>query len=175
MKRTLILVLACGAAATMAAAQDTAAATLCTPDERVVFSCAAANAKVISLCSSSRLTPDSGYLQYRFGQGGKPELVYPAGKEHPRRHFQYGTQMYSGGGSAFLKFNNGDYTYTVFSGMGKGWAEEGVVVTKSGKQVAYLKCKGAATDGLDAEWFNKIGIPEDPAAGDFEIPSAQRR
>src|SRR5262249_60069409 len=82
----------------------------CTPEEKVIFSCATTNAKVISLCSSSPLTPSDGYLQYRFGSADRPELVYPVTKEHPSKHFQFGTQIYSGGGAEFLKFRNGEYT-----------------------------------------------------------------
>src|SRR5262245_1524391 len=92
----------------------------CTPEEKVIFSCAATNAKVISLCSSSPLTSSDGYLQYRFGPADRPELVYPATREHPSKNFQFGTLIYSGGGGEFLKFRNGEYTYIVFSALIKG-------------------------------------------------------
>ncbi len=170
MARTLFLTLVA-----VLTAQQATAASLCTAKETVVFSCATANSKVISLCASSVLTADSGYLQYRFGQTGKLELVYPATLEHPKKHFQYGTQTYSGGGSALVNFNNGDYAYTVFSGIGKGWGEEGVVVMKSGKRIAYLKCTGDSDGGLDPQLLEKAGVPEDPNAVEFEIPISTKR
>jgi hypothetical protein len=142
----------------------------CKANEEVIFSCTTTKAKVISLCSSSLLTPDSGYLQYRFGPANKPELVYPATNEHPKKLFQSGTQMYSGGGSAFLKFKKGDYTYVVFDGIGRGWEKEGVVIKKSGKQIAYLPCKGAWQSEIGPDLFEKVKIPKDPDEIEFEIP-----
>ena len=77
---------------------------------------------------------------------------------------------YSGGGGAFLKFNNADYTYAVFTGIGKGWEKEGVLVQKAGKQVAYLQCQGPWTSELGPDWFEKVKIQTDPHASEFEIP-----
>lgn len=78
--------------------------------------------------------------------------------------------MYSGGGGAYLKFSNGDYTYAVFTGIGKGWEKEGVIVNKSRKQISYLQCKGPWTSELGPAWFEEIKIPKDPDESGFEIP-----
>jgi len=142
----------------------------CTPEEKVIFSCATTNAKVISLCSSSSLTSSDGYLQYRFGPADRPELVYPATREHPSKHFQFGTQIYSGGGAEFLKFRNGEYTYIVFDAMGKAWEKAGVVVSKSEKRIAYLPCEGAGQFEMAPQEFEQIKILRDPNEADFEIP-----
>ena len=58
----------------------------------------------------------------------------------------------------------------MFTGIGKGWGKEGVVVKKAGKQVSYLACQGPWTSQLGPDWFEKIGIPADPNASAFEIP-----
>src|SRR6266480_5829555 len=51
---------------------------LCTKDERVVFSCPVKRpAKIVSVCASKDLTSEHGYLQYRFGLPGKIELEFP--------------------------------------------------------------------------------------------------
>jgi hypothetical protein len=50
----------------------------CNPDESSLFSCKLTNGKTVSLCASTDLAPDSGYLQYRFGKLGKVELSLPA-------------------------------------------------------------------------------------------------
>jgi hypothetical protein len=148
-----------------------AAATLCTPVEQVVFSCSTTKNKIVSLCSSSLLTDATGYLQYRFGVAGKaPELSYPTTPQHPRNFFQSGTLMFSGGGGAYLKFSNDNYDYAVFTGIGKGWKKEGVVVQKAGKPIAYLQCRGPWTSQLGPDWFDKVKIQTDPHASDFEIP-----
>lgn len=107
----------------------------CGPEEQVIFSCGTNNGRTVSLCASSTLTPSQGYLQYRIGPANNLELVYSVSKEHPKAHFLSGSQMYSGRGSAYLKFRNGDYTYVVFTGIGKGWEKERVVVERSGKRV----------------------------------------
>ena len=78
--------------------------------------------------------------------------------------------MYSGGGSAFLKFKNGDFTYTVFTGIGRGWEKEGVVIEKSGKQIAYLPCKGGWQSEIGPDLFEKVKIPKDPNELEFRIP-----
>jgi len=152
-------------------AQALKVASHCAPGEKVVFSCATTNAKLISLCSSSTLTPSDGYLQYRFGPGNKPELVYPATRGHPSKHFQFGSLFYSGGGGEFLKFSNGEYTYILFSALIKGEGDKaGVVVSKAGKRIAYLPCKGGTQVEMAPDDFEKIKIPRDPNEADFEIP-----
>lgn len=135
----------------------------CAPQEKVIFSCATANAKIISLCSSSTLTSSEGYLQYRFGPAGKPELVYPATKEHPSKHFQFGESNYSSGVGLYLKFKNSEYTYALFSVSTKfGERRAGVDVSKPGEQIAYIECKGKSQFGMEADDFEKIKIPRDP-------------
>src|SRR5262249_22100662 len=111
----------------------------CSTQEKVIFSCPTSRTKVVSVCSSPSLTTTSGTLQYRFGLAGqKPEFVFPQSQEHPRKYFQSGTMMYSGGGGAYLEFSNNDFKYVIFTGIGKGWEKEGVVVSKGGRQVALL-------------------------------------
>ena len=108
-------------------------------------------------------------MQYRFGAIGlKPEFVYPKAQEHPKDHFKSGTLMYSGGGGAYVEFNNGEYKYVIFAGIGKGWEREGVVVSKSGKQIALLECHGRWDSEIGPDFFDRAAIP--PANDDFEIP-----
>ena len=148
-----------------------AVVSLCSEKEQVIFSCTTTTKKVVSLCSSSPVTQDAGYLQYRFGLAGKtPELTYPTTRQLPKDLFLSGTMMFSGGGGAYLKFTNADYTYAVFTGIGKGWEKEGVVVQKAGKQMAYLQCKGPWTSQLGPDFFDKAKIRKDPQEADFEIP-----
>jgi hypothetical protein len=141
----------------------------CSAREKVIFSCSTSKSKVVSLCASAGLDAASGYMQYRFGAvGAKPELVYPQAQEHPKDHFKSGTLMYSGGGGAYLEFNSGEYKYVLFTGIGKGWEREGVVVSKSGQQAALLECHGPWDSEIGPAFFDQAGIP--PANDDFEIP-----
>lgn len=141
----------------------------CSGQEKVIFSCKTSKTKTVSLCASPVLNATSGYLQYRFGVvGSKPEFVYPETQEHPKDHFQSGTLMYSGGGGAYLEFNNGEYNYVVFTGIGKGWEKEGVEVSKAGKQIAVLECHGQWDSEIGPDFFDRAAIP---AANDsFDIP-----
>jgi hypothetical protein len=148
-----------------------AVGSLCFSDEEVIFSCSSEKGKTISLCSSSILTESDGYLQYRYGVIGKiPELVYPKRPEHPKERFISGTVPYSGGGAAYLRFNKSKYSYTVFTGIGKGWEKEGVVVKKSGKQIAYVACDGPLISELGPVLFENLGLQKDPHEFDFDVP-----
>jgi len=144
---------------------------LCFVDEAVVFSCSSTEGKTISLCSSSLLSESDGYLQYRYGVIGKiPELVHPKRPEHPKEHFISGTVPFSGGGASYLKFSKGQYSYTVFTGIGKGWEKEGVIVKKSGNQIAAVACDGPLISELGPVLFESTGLQKDPLEIDFEIP-----
>jgi len=110
-------------------------------------------------------------MQYRYGSiGSKPELSYPKNRVHPKNQFIAGRMMYSGGGGAYLKFRNGDYSYTIFTGIGKGWQKEGVVVEKSDKRIAFLQCKGPWTSEIGPDLFEKIQLSIDPKEAEFEVP-----
>ncbi len=150
---------------------DPAVASLCFFDEAIVFSCSSSKGKTISLCSSSVLTESDGYLQYRFGVIGEvPEFIFPKRQEHPKERFTSGTVPYSGGGASYLKFSKGKYSYRVFTGVGKGWEKEGVVVKKSGKQITYVACDGPFISELGPVLFENVGVPKDPLEFDFEVP-----
>lgn len=147
----------------------TAEASLCEADETVVFSCPTGKGKFVAICASPALTAAEGYMQYRFGAPGKtPDLVYPKTRDHPRTHFLSGRMAFSGGGAAHLKFTNGEYTYVLFTGIGRGWEKEGVAVESAEKneeeKIAYLPCqdKPIIGDEFAPEFARKIGIPKDP-------------
>lgn len=143
--------------------------TLCTSDEKIIFSCNTTKNQVVSLCSSSHLTETVEYLQYRFGNVGKiPEMSYPVTREHPNKYFESGTMMYSGGGGAYLKFKNKEYSYSVFTATGSSGG--GVLVNKLATQVEYLQCQGSTTSEIGPELFEKINIRKDPNELDFIIP-----
>ncbi len=149
----------------------TVVGSLCLSDEAVVFACSSVKGKTISLCSSSVLTASDGYLQYRYGVIGEiPELIFPKRPEHPTERFLSGTVPYSGGGASYLKFHKGKYSYTVFTGIGKGWEKEGVVVKKSGKQIAYVACDGPLISELGPVLFEDLELQKDPLEYDFEVP-----
>lgn len=113
------------------------AATLCTAQEQVVFSCST-GAKTVSVCASPGKAVGGHLLQYRLGAPGKVELAVSPNGDATGGAVASGTMMYSGGGGARLQFRSGAYRYTVFDAIGK-WAKDGgpagiagVVVEKDG-------------------------------------------
>ncbi|MFI5013397.1 MAG: hypothetical protein ACHQAY_13730 [Hyphomicrobiales bacterium] len=137
----LVIMAAIGASSAVAARPIT----LCNADETVVYSCSTGS-RFMSICASKDLTKSAGYLQYRYGPGGKPELVYPDPPRHPAGLFTPGTLMFSGGGGAYLRFSKPPYVYTVFSAIGNWGAAkrkataQGVAVEKDGAEVANIPC-----------------------------------
>jgi hypothetical protein len=154
-----------------------AAVTQCKAGETIVFSCSTGS-RILSVCASKDLSKNAGYMQYRYGPAGRPELVFPETLRHPAGLFTPGTLMFSGGGGAYLKFSKPPYVYTVFSAIGnwgrngKGTAQ-GVAIQKDGAEFANIPCRSDANyvaGELGPDFFEKarLGEPE----SDFDIPSA---
>jgi hypothetical protein len=171
------LILAIGAAAPAVAAGK--AATLCSPDEIVVFSCGR-GAHLASICASKDISKTQGTMQYRFGSSGKLELVHPATPGKPVENFKGGWMSYSGGGGAFVRFSNGPLEYTAFSATGK-WGphgaprdEQGVAIRKDGKEFSNFVCRNLNPDvgELGPDFLDKIGLSSPDPDADFEIPDA---
>jgi len=162
MKNTLLIAVILSAA-TVASASDT----LCTNQEKIIFSCSTGK-KIVSVCASKDLSASAGTLQYRFGKKGAVEATVPAAAAHPKKHTNGNNLMYSGGGGAYLRFIKGNYGYVVYTGIGKGWEKEGVAVEKGGKTISNMLCRSAAQSEIGPDFFSKSGIPEDKT--DFEIP-----
>jgi hypothetical protein len=162
-------------------------ASLCSVDETVVFACAVKGQRLVSVCASRALSSSSGYVQYRFGRPAKIEVAVPttatsatsatsaaadaaAWRSDVRSH----TVMYAGGGGAYLRFNQGRFSYVTYAAMGRGWVDkQGVMVLKSGKIAAVHKCVGTLTSQLGGAFFRHSGIVED--AEELELPSGDLR
>jgi len=150
------------------AAPACAADSHCSAGEATVFNCSAGK-KIVSLCASHDLDKTAGYLQYRFGPKGAPEIQAPAAKTHPAAAVKSGTLMFSGGGGAYLRIANAGYEYVVYSATGRGWgSKEGVAVEKGGRLVANVKCKGAVQSELGPDFFEKTGLAADDKT--FDLP-----
>jgi hypothetical protein len=165
----------------IAAADPAAAAgavTQCKPGETIVFSCSTGS-RILSLCASKELSKNSGYMQYRYGPAGKPELAFPETPRHPAGIFTPGTLMFSGGGGAYVKFSKPPYAYTVFSAIGnfgrnngKGTVQ-GVAIAKDEAQFANIPCRTDSNlvgSQLGPDFFEKAGLKEPES--DFDIPEA---
>ena len=126
-------------------ARTVAPTSLCTNEEKVVFSCPLKRSpKIVSLCSSQKLTKDTGYLQYRFGIPGKIELEFPDNRAESLRVFKYSHYFRAKVDSTEISFSRNGFTYAVFddyNGEEKpAVSEQGLTVTteSSKKEVKYL-------------------------------------
>jgi hypothetical protein len=108
--------------------------TMCYPHEEIYFSCPIGR-NIVSVCASGNISPKNGYVQYRFGHPGKPDLQFPKGPYPPENRFSISD--FSGGSvnSTHLKFKVGGYLYVVYQS-----ATNGVYVKKNGKTVVNLSC-----------------------------------
>ena len=153
----------------MFSASAYAASTLCLKDEDTIFNCSTGK-KVISVCASKDVTPEHGYLQYRFGPPAKVEITIPASRSVPPAQSAVAhTVMFSGGGGAFLRFKAGEFEYVVYSAIGRGWGtKDGVAIEKNGKPLTHISCKDAPILGMGDAFFTKAGLKEDTK--DFDLP-----
>ena len=119
------------------------AASLCAPNEPVVFACHVGS-KMVSLC---RPAGDRGMLSYRFGGPDKLELTYPEPGRQAGAAFTVKSLPLVGGGETTVAFQRGGYTYTVYSKVaraedGEGPEfEDGVIVARRGKVVSRMRCE----------------------------------
>lgn len=89
--------------------------TLCRPDEQVFFSCRLQQGKkIVSLCGSTGLKAQQGYLKYRFGVPGKLELEFPASSKDTQKRFRYVHYARYKVERTAVTFDNNGYRYTVF-------------------------------------------------------------
>ena len=142
----------------------------CSAQEQIVFSCSLGK-KMVSVCASNDFSANSGYLQYRFGLKGAPELVFPGlTKAAPAASYvQARTLMFAGGGGGYLRFINGPHHYIVYTAIGKGWGErDGVAVEKNGQRIANLGCRDVPLSKLSEEFFSHASLPAD--RDEFQIP-----
>lgn len=130
---------------------------MCYPHEEIYFSCPIGD-KVMSVCASGNISPQNGYVQYRFGRPGKPELEYPEQSEPPTDRFLI--TDFAGGSinSTHLKFKTAGYVYVIYQS-----ATNGVYVKNNGKTVANFSCGGGHYQQINSRAMRgiKTAVPND--------------
>lgn len=103
---------------------------------------------------------------YTYGQADTIEMTLP-GTALGSQVYK-AEPMFSGGGAIYVRFTHGAYSYVAYSGIGRGWNFEGLLVYEGRKLVMHKECKdaGKLLAGMSA---SDINAPED-AAGDFVGP-----
>ena len=116
---------------------------LCDLNKEIIsFTCKLANKRIVSVCASRNLSPDTGYIVYRYGLPTRIELEYPKKPKNPRDLFQYSGGFSQYEGQVSLSFTNNPYKYTVFyhwySRNNKNYYRAGVSV-RNGKAIVFQK------------------------------------
>jgi len=123
---------------------------LCESTEKIVFSCTVGKtAKVVSLCSSTALTKDRGYMQYRFGLPGKIELEFPKQREQTQSAFKYSHYFRAQFDQTEISFTTNEYEYAIFddyNGEQKpAQRDQGIKIRPPIGSEVTLTCRGKAT------------------------------
>lgn len=104
------------------------------PEPELVFNCELTNGKGVVV----RLNNDVPV--YYYGSMEKVELTLPKIPDD-RTQVRVGEMMFSGGGALYFRFINGNYSYVVYSGMGKGWDFTGLKVYQGKKVIMKKECE----------------------------------
>lgn len=124
--------------------------TLCQSFEEVYFSCPIGG-KIISLCASGNISPNNGYVQYRFGTPDYIELQFPSNSYSPKNRFLISD--ISDGNLSFthIKFKSGEYNYVIYQG-----SPSGLYIKKNGKLVSNLVCEQGVYQQLSPRAYRGI-------------------
>lgn len=122
---------------------------------RSVFSCKVADGpKFASVCGSRLLDAERGYVQYRFGRSGAPELQFPQGRVETQKAFRYAHYFRARVDRTELSFERGGYKYSLYDyyegDVKPVVSEAGVRVIQAGggRGAVELRCRGRAVSRL---------------------------
>jgi hypothetical protein len=132
------------------------APSLCKANEQAFFNCAVKGGKIISLCASKQLTAKTGYLQYRFGRIGAPELQFPEKLEGSQSAFRFDHYFRYRVDRSDIVFKNAGFEYTLFDDWEGDVKPEirqsgiSVVSLTNEKDTTQLDCRGPRITRLGA-------------------------
>jgi hypothetical protein len=124
--------------------------TLCKLHEEVYLSCQS-EGKIISLCASGNISPNNGYVQYRFGTTDHIALEFPKKRFPPMHHFRISDISEGSLSFTHVKFRSGNYDYVLYQGF-----PSGVYIKKSGKLVSNLLCEKGDYQTISPRAFRGI-------------------
>lgn len=142
-------------------------ATLCLSNEKVAFTCNI-KARTASLCASTIADIDNGNMHYRFGTRSDIEFQFPSDTSGQGKDFRLSLATYGGGGETHIRFRNTIFEYVIYEKTTKAEKDQegirptlfssGVVVRKSGKQIAHYKCTTAENAGISSFVYNILPV-----------------
>jgi hypothetical protein len=141
-----------GVVSSLGAAPAKPPPTLCTGAEKTVFGCAIADGRIVSVCTSPDFSPETGWIEYRFGRPERVELAYPPTREKTQQAFEYTRYTRPLFTELTLQFTNGGYLYRLQTASGDDdgtpIASAILDVRKDGRTVSSLRCQPEWTDHL---------------------------
>ncbi|MFC0577638.1 hypothetical protein [Paraburkholderia solisilvae] len=144
----------------LAAGVNAEEATLCQSHEEIYFSCASEN-KIISLCASGNVSPENGYVQYRFGTPDRIELQFPDAPYSPSNRFLISDIVGGNLNFTHIKFKIDGYDYVIYQGF-----PSGLYVKKGGGFVKNLVCEPGVYQQLNRRVYR--GIKTVPPVDDID-------
>lgn len=117
---------------------------LCDRSEHIIFSCRLKHSpnratqrsvKIVSLCASSDLGKEQGYLQYRYGLPGRLELEFPKSRTATQQMFQYTHYMRYQVDLTEINFAIDGYGYQIFDAYN---GEERPAISEQGMSITDL-------------------------------------
>lgn len=134
--------------ATVAQAEDN----LCSPEEKVMFSCTSGD-KIISVCTSADLAPTAGYVQLRFGKPGGNLIAWPEAR-YPREFVTKGELMYAGAKGVYMRFTMENTGFVVYSTKGpRGF--QGLVIEQNRLVAKKYRC---TTSNPETLWSAPVPV-----------------
>lgn len=135
----------------------------CATDETEYFSCQIKKSfKIISLCGNAQNSElkTNGWLQYRFGVIGKPELTYPSSKSNSSEKFElnYFHPREDNHEVIDLRFLNGKSLYSIELVRASSHIVGGINVMTGKKRIS-LNCDGEVNK---LYWSRLLSLPENP-------------
>ena len=125
----------------------------CTDEQQVLFSCEIVErpGSIVSLCTSRKITADVGFMDFRFGPVGKPDVSYPAAPTHPSKAFKYASNTPSPDiSSSSWSFELDGATYVLSEAAMMGEMTHELTVRQADSSSVSWLCKQPATANLGA-------------------------
>jgi hypothetical protein len=140
---------------------------MCRRDETIYISCAldggpdpySYEGSVASVCAKDNVSPEAGYVQYRYGKPSdgrevqKIEMEFPARKIPPKGVFSIYSSNNLGSIAIALRFKSGKYIYSIERHGLDGYF---VVVRQQGKPVFQKSCTLPGRNYLIGEAYEGI-------------------
>ena len=121
---------------------------LCRADETVLFQCRI-GASLAAVCGGHGAR---AYAQYRHGQPGRLDLIYPAATDGGPGTMTRAFTGFAGGGESQIRFVNHGVEYVIYSstvrtGFGRDGHNnprfsDGILMRRNGRRIADLACGG---------------------------------